>query len=172
MAVLMQVSIVQGRNMALFINFKIIICRMKKIFFFCYICVREWKLPRNAIAKTANLWTNCSLIAGDSLFVSTFPYPCLTYLLNLVYAALILQDVLVNRQLHGQVSILNQNAITKAVPQSETPVEEYHNTSAWAVMRTTRESQEYLPDILKRCCLMTREYIPQRADLVSRVYYS
>jgi len=66
---------------------------------------------------------------------------------------------------------LNQNAITKAVLHSETPVEEYQNNSAWAVMRTPAASQEYLPDILKGC-RMTREYISQRADLASRLYYS
>jgi len=69
---------------------------------FCYICGRRRTLPRNAIANTANLRTNCSLIADETLFVSIFTYPCVTYLLNVVYAALILQDVLVNRQLHGR----------------------------------------------------------------------
>lgn len=69
---------------------------------FCYICGRERTVPGNAIANNAYLRTKCSLIAGDSLFVSASRYPCVTYLLNVVYAALILQDVLVNRQLHGR----------------------------------------------------------------------
>ena len=69
---------------------------------FCYICGRGRTLPRNAIANTANLRTNCSLIAGDSLFVSASCYLCVTYLLNVVYAALILEDALVNRLLHGR----------------------------------------------------------------------
>jgi len=73
---------------------------MKK--YLCSICGRGRTSPRNAIANTANLRTNCSLIADDSLFVSTFTYPYVIYLLNVVYAALILQDVLVTRQLHGR----------------------------------------------------------------------
>jgi hypothetical protein len=43
---------------------------------------------------------------------------------------------------------LNQNAITKAVSHSETPMEEYQDISVWAVMRATAARQEYLPDIL------------------------
>lgn len=73
---------------------------MKK--YLCSICGRGRTLPRNAIANAANLRTNCSLIADNRLFVSAFTYPCATCLLNVVYAALILQDVLDNRQLHGR----------------------------------------------------------------------
>ena len=68
--------------------------------------------------------------------------------------------------------ILNQNAITKAVSHSVTPTEQYQNASEWTVMRAPTASQEYLTHILKYCHRMTSEYLSQRADLDSRLYYS